>query len=441
MYRVMKPIIVHLFAIALIPSAFGEEPMLVARGEASKVEFTCSRRTLWLEGEDIKLGSSRECEQSVVYSLSENHREKFMVSVNAGQAQNSQAIDDTFGLSEETVTAVVKARVLPWLRTTLVHYQARPPGGDKPYRFTAGYGTISGLEGLPLDLTIGREVDDSSDLEIGYVKKNLGSASDPVSVSLYGGASRYQQEFRSGAERTDHKWMSAVQVNLNGIDQSMIVGVGKDTNGPTSHMVGFHGSMMGDKRNEWTTLCRVRRSLDARSTVRKTEFCIVHIGFGNERMAGRGRYMDLLGTFAPGLIKPTRIVNGTTLSDNPNSASVGSRTDRPKWEFAATKTDVEIIDGVTLNIESVELYRSFHGQFRQINDPYVGVSYMGTNNLYFNNSRGALEDTKPRREMSLVFGGGFGKRPGEWDAEVRIGWDMRRREPVIGLAVSRLFND
>ncbi len=409
---------------------------------SGKVELSCSRRELWLEGEDIKLGRSQECEQGLVYALTEGRGEKFSLSVSHRKADNSQAIDDTFGLSEEILTGLVRARILPWLRTTLVHYQARPPGPGETFKFWAGYGVISGLEGFPVDsLTVGTERDNSSTLDIGYFQKKLGPQQGPVNASVYGGVSRLDQTFRSGLDRTDNKWLAAVQMNFHEVDQSVILGGGFEPGGPSSHLWGLHGSLFKDQRNEWTTLCRVRRSLDSRDQVRKTEFCIVHIGLGDPRLAGRGRYVDFLGTFVPGMIKPTRIVNNSTLGENPNVPTVRSLTQRAKWNFVATQTDVEVTDQAGLRIESMEFYRSFLGQsFGDIfDDPYVGLSYMGTNSLYFDEQSVSLENTDIRREISLILGAAFGRRPGKWETEVRMGYDTRHREPVFRGSLHRFF--
>ncbi|MCB0415492.1 MAG: hypothetical protein KDD50_14240 [Bdellovibrionales bacterium] len=403
---------------------------------AMRVDFTCERNEVFLQNEGLALGPSTTCEESLVYSSREKHKENLMVSVEKSRTSNTEDIEDTFGFSSESVKFVVRSQVFEWLKTTIMHYEAESDN-DKPYRFNAGYAQLSRS---PLQLTYGYEEDESSRMNILYGNHSIGQGSSSVDLVAYGGLVSLEREFsRQNIDRQDNKVMGALQINLKEEDLSLIVGGAKELGGPVSHMIGVHGSLWGDKKNEMLTICRVRKSLDVHKKERKTEFCMVQISLGDERLTGRGRYVKLLGTFFPGLGKSTKIVNGSSLSDNPSANSIESPLALPRWQFVATKTKIEVLDGVDLKVESVELVRSFDYSSANIHKPYVSIDYGSNNNLYFDQSVFSVRADKPQEEVGLSFGWGMGESNRSWDTQVRVGWDVHQDKPSVFLSISKPF--
>ena len=407
---------------------------------STRFDFACSKRQLWFEGQDIRLGDSTSCDEKVIYTLKENHREKFAAALSLNQMNNDQPIDDTLGLNEKTINATIRGQVLPSLQLTLQHYEAEAPGTNEPYKLTSFYSTVSNTH-LPFNLTLGQERDSTSNLKIGYITQPLGRGENPVNGTLYAGGTSYDREFPyTNVRRTDRKWLGAIQLNLNRIDQSIILGASKETkDGPVSQMLGFHGAL-SNPTNEWTTLCRVRRSRDSRENMRATEFCLVQISIGNEGLRGRGRYVNFLGVFVPGLGRVTRIVNNNQLDENGSNSNTRPLVDRPKWEFIGTHTLVEITDNAQLEVRSLELYHSNQDrEFYGVKSPYSGIVYTGMNNLYADYSAGApsLRNTDPREEVALAIGGGVGPDTNSWNFEFRIGRNINHNTPVFGLLISK----
>ncbi|MCB0389675.1 MAG: hypothetical protein KDD58_00220 [Bdellovibrionales bacterium] len=418
-----------------------EKLKLFKEQESFKIEYSCEKQKIYQESQSLLLGSSQECKQEIIYLLQRKHRELLTLSFLQTNAHRDTNIYDQFGLSKRATKTVARARVLPWLKLTAMHFTDENLQKD-PYRLISGYMNISNQTDFPIEINYGYEEDSKSKLNILYGKKNFGILKDSTSLSLYVGGLILDQKFRKNIEREDNRYFSALQFNFNQIDQSIILGGGKEDNGPHSYLFGLHGSVLGNVANEWMSLCRVKKNRNSKGSPLKTRFCILSVSIENKNLK-RGRYTDFLGVFTPGMIKPTRIVNGSTLNENPTSATTRSYLDRPLWELTASTTEVEVSENENLYLSLVGINRSFKSDVLFARHPFFGISLEINNHIYFDRKsfKVKADDNKKVLNTNFGFGLGSGKGDNSWALGASIGFDIKNADPILQFVLSKRFGD
>lgn len=363
----------------------------------------CGRETFFLESRS--LGGQSDCQEALYYQVGRD----FRVSLEHTNAAFDPRITKSFGRTQESTAFSLRAKVLPFATLSAVLRSQKSASG-------AGYDAqglyIDLQNGSPFSeaprLTLGGETDNTSNLLIATVRQKRGD------VALYGGASSYRQRFTNNMERTDGRYAGAIQVFLPK-DQTAIVGYGRAEDGASSRLAGISGSFGSSKTNEWFAVCRRRGARDSGGVERATDHCMVHVA-----LDGDGHYVFLLGEFFPGLLKSSKIVDNSNVTDWRPSASK-TLTEKPYWSFSVAHTAVAMTDTLGLVMDSVAVTHRF-SQSGGVGSPYASLALNETEEPYFDPIKRKMRQAK-ERIISLAVGAGFNvfddsKRPLEGELTV-----------------------